>query len=61
MGFYIIRQHDIPMGFIILWHFESFLFGEHFSIQPEFRKSTLAVEVLNLLKKTYQGTILKEF
>ena len=60
MAFYLIRQNDIAMGFIILWHFESFLYGEHFSIWPEYRKSTLAIEVLNLLKKTYRGIILFE-
>ena len=51
---------DAIAGFCIYWQFDSFLFLEHFAIEPELRGQKIGEQVLILLKEMHQKPIILE-
>ncbi len=54
------RIYYMPAGFLAVWEFESFLYIEHFAVDPALRNSGTGSAMLQELVKQYQKPICLE-
>lgn len=54
------RIYYMPAGFLAVWEFESFIYIEHFAVDPAFRNSGTGSAMLQELVKQYQKPICLE-
>ncbi|MDO8898836.1 MAG: GNAT family N-acetyltransferase [Bacteroidales bacterium] len=60
MAFYVISLNEHFAGFLILWHFEKFLYVEHLAIKDDLRNNGIGKKIFALMKQIFIGTILLE-
>ncbi len=60
MAFYVINLNEHFAGFLILWHFEKFLYVEHLAIKDDLRNNGIGKKIFALMKQIFSGTILLE-
>ena len=54
------RIYYMPAGFLAVWEFESFIYIEHFAVDPALRNSGTGSAMLQELEKQYQKPICLE-
>ena len=54
------RIYYMPAGFLAVWEFESFIYIEHFAVDPALRNSGTGSAMLQELVKQYQKPICQE-
>ena len=54
------RIYYMPAGFLAVWEFESFIYIEHFAVDPALRNSGTGSAMLQELVKQYQNPICLE-
>ena len=54
------RSYYMPAGFLAVWEFESFIYIEHFAVDPALRNSGTGSAMLQELVKQYQKPICLE-
>lgn len=57
---YIQENGTEIQGFVAVWHFDSFIFLEHFAVNPKFRNHGLGSHILDWMRTTFHTPICLE-
>lgn len=57
---YIQENATEIQGFVAVWHFDFFVFLEHFAVNPKFRNFGLGSRILDWMRTTFQTPICLE-